>query len=310
MDRHSGRAVDIWGNPDHPMTQGTLCTKVDRYLERTYHPDRLTTPLKRIGPKGSGQFVPVSWDVALDGHRRAAPSRSSPSMAPKLCCPIPMPGRWGCSNEKAWRRASFNRMGASRLARTICSEPGCEGYSYTIGAGEGMEPEAYAQAKLILIWGSNTLTSNVHLWNFIQQARKDGGRVIVIDPAATRTARAADEWIPIRPGTDGALALAMMHVIIDEGLHDADYVERYTVGFDQLAERVAEWTPERAAAITGIPADTHPRLGPRLCHHAPRGHPHQLSASNATPAAAWRCAPSPVCPRWSAHGETTAAASN
>src|SRR5690606_23966852 len=148
----------------------------------------------------------------------------------------------------------FNVMGASNLARTICSEAGFNGYLYTIGATEGMEPDAYAKSKLILIWGSNTLTSNVHLWNFVQEARKAGGKMIVIDPARTRTARAADEWLPIHPGTDGALALAMMHVIIAEGLHDADYVARYTVGYEQLAQRVVEWTPERASAITGIPA--------------------------------------------------------
>lgn len=149
----------------------------------------------------------------------------------------------------------FNRMGASHLARTICSEAGFEGYRYTIGASLGKAPEDFAHARLILDPGSNTLTSNLHLWQFVQVARKEGARVIVIDPARTRTARAADEWLPIRPGTDGALALAMMHVIIRENLHDADYVEKYTVGFDQLAQRVQEWTPERAAAITGIPAE-------------------------------------------------------
>jgi anaerobic selenocysteine-containing dehydrogenase len=145
-------------------------------------------------------------------------------------------------------------MGASQLARTVCSEAGFEGYLYTIGAAMGTETEAFAKAKLILIWGSNTLTSNLHLWPFVQAARKQGARVIVIDPIQTRTAKAADEWIAIRPGTDGALALAMMHVIIAEGLHDADYVDRYTVGFKELAARVAEWTPTRAAEITGIDA--------------------------------------------------------
>jgi anaerobic selenocysteine-containing dehydrogenase len=148
----------------------------------------------------------------------------------------------------------FHKLGASLLERTICSEAGFEGYIYTIGAAEGMETEAYAHARLILIWGSNTLTSNLHLWPFIQAARKQGARVIVIDPANTRTARAADEWIAIRPGTDGALALALMHVIIGEGLHDADYVAKYTVGFDGLAARTAEWTPARAEAVTGVPA--------------------------------------------------------
>ncbi|MCB0106026.1 MAG: molybdopterin-dependent oxidoreductase, partial [Caldilineaceae bacterium] len=148
----------------------------------------------------------------------------------------------------------WHKMGASQLARTICAEAGFHGYRYTIGASEGTETEAFAQARLILIWGSNTLTSNLHLWPFIQQARKAGARVIVIDPAETRTARAADEWIAIKPGTDGALALALMHEIIANKLYDADYVDRYTIGFTALAERVAEWPPERAEALTGVSA--------------------------------------------------------
>src|SRR5690606_24919919 len=233
--------------------QGTLCTKVDRYLERTYHADRLTTPLKRSGPKGSSQFVPVTWEEAM----RDIAARLHSIMAevgPEAVLPYSYAGTMGLLQYDGMSQRLFNRMGASRLARTICSQAGFEGYVYTLGATEGMETQDYARAKLILIWGSNTLTSNLHLWPFVQAAQKAGAQVIVIDPARTRTARAADEWIPIHPGTDAALALAMMHVIIDEGLHDADYVARYTVGFDQLARRVAEWTPARAAAITGIPA--------------------------------------------------------
>ncbi len=253
VDTASGRAVDLWGHPDHPMTQGALCTKVDKYLERTYHPGRLTTPLKRSGPKGSDHFVPVSWEAAI-ADIAARLQAVVAEHGPAAVLPYSYAGTMGLLQGEGMAARFFHRLGASLLAQTICSEAGFEGYLYTIGATEGMEPDAYAQAKLILIWGSNTLTSNVHLWNFIQAARKDGGRVIVIDPAATRTARAADEWIPIRPGADAALALALMHVIIAEGRHDADYVARYTVGFDQLAARVADWTPERAAAITGIPA--------------------------------------------------------
>jgi anaerobic selenocysteine-containing dehydrogenase len=145
-------------------------------------------------------------------------------------------------------------MGASQLAQTICSEAGFEGYRYTIGATEGLDTVDFAHAGLILIWGSNTLTSNLHLWPFVQAARKEGAHVVVIDPARTRTAQAADEWIAVRPGTDGALALAMMHVIIAAGLHDQAYVDAYTLGFDELKAAVAAWTPERAAAITGVPA--------------------------------------------------------
>ena len=265
VNRESGAAIDIWGNASHPITQGKLCGKVDRYLERTYHTGRLTTPLRRVGPKGSGQFEPVSWGTALAeiGTRLSAVVEEWGSQA---VLPYSYSGTLGLLQGEGMAARFFNRLGASKLARTICSEAGFEGYLYTLGATLGTATEDYARAKLILIWGSNTLTSNLHLWQFIQAARKKGARVVVIDPANTRTARAAaaplsssgestGEWLPIRPGTDGALALALMHVIIGEKLHDAEYVEKYTVGFDGLAERVKEWTPERAAAITGIPAE-------------------------------------------------------
>lgn len=253
VERSTAKAIDIWGHGDHPITQGRLCGKVDRYLERTYHADRLTTPLRRVGAKGEGRFEPISWQTAI--REIGARLRTiSAEHGTQSVLPYSYSGTLGYLQGEGMASRFFNRMGASELARTICSEAGFEGYLYTIGAAEGMEMEAYAHSKLILIWGSNTLTSNLHLWQFIAQARKQGARCIVIDPAQTRTARAADEWIPIRPGTDGALALAMMHVIISEGLHDADYVARYTVGFAALAERAQEWTPERAEAITGIPA--------------------------------------------------------
>ncbi|GIV80327.1 MAG: molybdopterin containing oxidoreductase [Litorilinea sp.] len=254
VERQSGRAVDLWGHPHHPVTAGRLCAKVDRYLERTYHPERLTTPLRRVGPKGSGQFVPISWDEAL-GAIAARLQEIIATVGPEAVLPYSYAGTMGYLQGEGMAKRFFHRMGASQLARTICSEAGFEGYVATIGATEGLEPQAFAHARLILIWGSNTLTSNAHLWPFIQAARHQGARVIVIDPARTRTARAADEWIPIRPGTDGALALALMHVIVAEGLYDADYVARHTLGFDALAQRVAEWTPERAAELTGVPAE-------------------------------------------------------
>ncbi|MEZ4736247.1 MAG: molybdopterin oxidoreductase family protein [Caldilineaceae bacterium] len=254
VERATGKAIDIWGHADQPVTQGRLCGKVDRYLERTYHRDRLLTPLKRVGPKGSGQFHPVSWEEAIadiaENLRRVITVDG-----PEAVLPYSYAGTMGFLQGEGMAARFFNRMGASQLARTICSEAGFEGYCYTIGASEGMETEAFAQAKLILIWGSNTLTSNLHLWPFVQAAKKQGARVVVIDPARTRTAQAADEWIAICPGTDGALALALMHEIIAAKLYDADYVERYTVGFDGLTARVAEWPAERAATLTGIPAE-------------------------------------------------------
>lgn len=257
VDTSTGEAIDIWGHPGHPVTQGRLCGKVDRYLDRTYHADRLTRPLKRVGPKGRGQFEPVSWDEAIADIATNL-QRVIDTYGAEAVLQYSYAGTMGQLQGEGMAQRFFNKMGASRLARTICSEAGYEGYCYTIGAGVGMDVVSYASARLILIWGSNTLTSNMHLWPFVQEARiphGEGARVIVIDPARTRTARAADEWIPIRPGTDGALALAMMHVIIGEALHDADYVARYTLGFERLAERLQAWTPERAAGYTGIPAD-------------------------------------------------------
>jgi len=251
VNRTSDNAIDIWGHPEHPVTKGRLCGKVDRYLDRVYHPDRLTTPLKRVGPKGSGLFKPVPWEEALSAIAQQLSSIIDEHGA-EAVLPYSYAGTMGLLQGEGMAQRFFNQMGASRLARTICSEAGFEGYIYSIGVAEGTETEAFAQAKLILIWGSNTLTSNLHLWPFIQQARRAGARVVVIDPACTRTAQAADQWIAIRPGTDGALALAMMHVIIAEDLHDADYIRQYTVGFNQLCERVAEWTPQRAAEITGV----------------------------------------------------------
>ena len=259
VERTSGQALDIWGHPDHPVTQGKLCGKVDRYLERVYHPERLTHPLRRQGPKGSGRFERVSWDEAFQAISSRLHSIIN-EWGPQAVLPYAYAGTMGYLQQEGISSRFFHQMGASRLARTICSEAGFEGYLYTIGSTLGMEPEDFAHARLILIWGSNTLSSNLHLWPFIQAARKQNAQVIVIDPAHTRTAKAADEWLPIRPGTDGALALALLHVIIAEELHDAEYVTAHSVGFEQLAERVQAWTPQRAQQITGIPAERITRL--------------------------------------------------
>lgn len=254
VDKQTGQAMDLWGHPDHPVTRGQLCGKVNRYLERTYHPDRLRVPLKRVGAKGEGRFEPISWEQAI----RDIAGRLShlvSEFGSESVLPYSYAGTMGLLQGQGMANRFFNRLGASKLARTICSEAGFEGYLYTIGAAIGQETESFAHSKLILIWGSNTLTSNMHLWPFVQKARKQGARIIVIDPAHTRTAQAADEWIPIRPGTDGALALAMMNVIITEERYDADYVARYTLGFDALTKRVSDWTPQRAMEITGVPAE-------------------------------------------------------
>jgi len=252
-DPATGRAIRIQGHPQHPITQGRLCGKVDRYLERTYHPDRLTTPLKRVGPKGAGQFRPISWQQAV-AEISARLQAISARHGPEAIMPYSYAGTMGLLQGEGMAKPFFHRLGATRLARTICSEAGFEGFQYVTGRVIGPAPEDFAHARLILIWGSNILSSNMHLWPFIQQARKKGAPVIVIDPARTRTARAADEWIPIRPGTDGALALAMMHVIITQNLIDEPYVRAYTTGFEQLQNHIGDFTPAWAQNITTIPA--------------------------------------------------------
>jgi anaerobic selenocysteine-containing dehydrogenase len=253
VDVESGRAVDIWGHADHPFTQGKLCGKVDNYLERSYHRERLTTPLRRVGRKGEGRFEAISWDAALREiaertqavvDRHGAESVLQYSYA----------GTMGLLQGEGMAQRFFNRLGATRLGRTICASAGKAGILYTQGRSLAMDPMDFEHARLIWLWGSNTLTSNLHLWPIIQKARKAGAKVIVIDPIRTRTARAADEWIAIRPGTDGALALGLMHVLIGEDLVDHEYVERATIGFEALAERVREWPPERVEGITGVPA--------------------------------------------------------
>jgi len=254
VDEKEGRAVALRGNPDHPVTRGVLCAKVNHYLERTYHPDRVLQPLKRVGPKGSGRFAPITWEAAIS----EIASRLADIIArhgAEAILPYSSAGTMGQVQGSSMDRRFFHVLGASRLDRTLCSTAGQQGYGYTIGATIGMAPEDFAHARLILLWGTNPLTSSAHLWPFVRQARSSGARVVVIDPVRTRTARQADQWLPIVPGTDAALALGMMHVIVRDGLWDRDYVDRYTLGFDHLRERVEEWPPGRAAAITGIPAE-------------------------------------------------------
>ena len=255
-----GKATAIRGDAGHPVTAGFLCAKVNRYLERTYHPERLTTPLRRVGPKGSGSFAPVSWDEALDDIASRLRTIVDTHGAEAIL-PYSYAGTMGMVQAESVDRRFFNALGASRLLRTICSTAGGEGLLMTNGTKVGADGEALAQSDLVLLWGTNTLTANPHLWPFILQARANGAPVICIDPIRTRTAEQSDEWLPIRPGTDAALALAMMHVIFEEGLEDRDYMDRHTLGGDGLRVRASEWSPERAAPITGLPAGRIRELG-------------------------------------------------
>jgi anaerobic selenocysteine-containing dehydrogenase len=257
----NGRAVKIAGDPDHPFTQGFLCAKVNRYIERTYHAERLLHPLRRVGPKGSGQFDVISWDEALDEVASRLSAIAASPDGPQAILPYSYAGTMGYVQGSSVDRRFFHALGASLLDRTICSTCGGEGMRMTVGANVGADGESIPECDLVLLWGTNTLTSNPHLWPFIVKARENGARVLAIDPVRTRTADQCDEWLPIRPGTDAALALAMMHVVFEEGRQDQDYLERYTLGWEALRERAREWTPQRAAAITGLSAERIRALG-------------------------------------------------
>ena len=247
-----GVAVNMAGDPDQPFTRGVLCAKVDHYLDKVYSPDRVLYPLRRVGPKGEGRFERVSWDEAL-AEVAARLRRTIEEDGPTAVMPYSYAGNQGLLQRNAGQRF-FARIGATRLERNICGSAGSAGIRATMGTNLGMLPEDIAHSRFIILWGTNTLVTNLHLWPFIRQAREGGAAVVVVDPLKTRTARAADWHVQPMPGTDTALALGMMHVIINEGLHDADYVDSYTLGFDRLRERAAQYPPERAAQLTGLGA--------------------------------------------------------
>src|SRR3954466_10959673 len=248
----NGRATRVAGHPDHPFTQGFLCTKVSRYVERTYHPDRLLHPMRRVGPKGSGRFARVSWDEALTEVAERLSEIARSSDGPQAILPYSYAGTMGLVQSSSLDRRFFHLLGASMLDRTICSMAGTVGMRMTLGANIGADAEGMPESDLVLLWGTNTLTSNPHLWPFVLEARKRGAPIIAIDPLRTRTAAQCDEWIPIRPGTDAALALGMMHVLFARGMEDRDYLARHTLGEDALRARVREYPPERVATITGL----------------------------------------------------------
>ncbi len=253
-----GRAIKVAGAEDHPTTNGFLCTKVNRYLERTYSPQRVLYPMKRVGEKGKGIFERISWDEALETI--AAKFREIAADDPQAIQPYSYAGTMGLVQGESMDRRFFHKLGASLLDRTICASAGAAGYKATIGLSVGTDPERFSDARLILIWGSNTITSNVHLWPRILEAQRRGAKVVAIDPYRSLTAEKCDLHLAPLPGTDGALALAMMHVIIAEGLVDRDYVERHTHGFELLRERVLEYPPSRVADITGLTEEVIVRL--------------------------------------------------
>jgi anaerobic selenocysteine-containing dehydrogenase len=264
----SGRATRMRGDPAHPVTRGFLCGKVAKYLDRVYSPDRLLYPMRRRAgvPKGplpwreeAESFERISWDEALEtiAHRLASVASE---FGPESILPYSYAGTIGVLGYGSMDRRFFHRLGASQLARTICSETGGQALKSVYGQKLGTDTEAFRHAKLILAWAANIHGNNIHLWPFVEEARRNGGQLVVIDPYATRTARAADWHIPIRPGTDSALALGMMHILIRDRLYDEEYVARWTWGFEPLRERVEAYPPERVAAITGIAIEDVERL--------------------------------------------------
>jgi len=245
-----GVAVSVRGNPDHPATAGVLCTKVSRYTERTYHPERLLTPLKRVGKKGEGRFEPVSWDEALDDIAQRLQAIAADD--PQAVLPYSYAGTMGQVQRESMAARFFNRLGASQLDRTICSSAGSAGLAHTYGAPVGMHMAAFAQAKLILIWGSNAIASNLHFWRHVQAAKRDGAKVICIDPRLTETAEKCHQHIALLPGTDAALALGLMNELIANDWLDHDYIEQHTSGWNALKARALAWPVERAAKVCGI----------------------------------------------------------
>jgi len=269
VERQVGRrvAVRVAGDPSHPPTRGSLCTKVSRYLERTYHPDRLLTPMRRIGKKGSGDFEPFSWDEALEEIARRLGAIAERD--PQAIVPYSYAGTMGLVQGEAMAQRFFNKLGASRLDRTICASAGGEALHYTLGARIGTDLEQFENSRQIIFWGTNAVVSNLHLWSRAQEAKRRGARLIAIDPYRSLTAEHCHEHIALLPGTDGALALGIMHVLIREGWLDRDYIERYTLGFAALAERALGYDPQRVGAICGIGAGTVERLAHAYWHVRP-----------------------------------------
>ena len=257
-----GRATRIQGDPEHPVTRGFLCGKVAKYLDRVYAPDRVLYPMRRIAAKGThgdGVFRRISWDEALDDIAVRLKAISA-EFGPEAVLPYSYGGNCGVLNNASMDRRFFHRLGASQLHRSICSEAGGQAMISIYGRKIGTEPEQFRHSKYIIAWGANIHGNNIHLWPFIEEARRDGAKLVVIDPYRTRTAAIADWHIPINPGTDVALALGMLHIIVREGWHDADYIAQYADGFDELQKRLPEYAPERVAQWTGIAKEDIERL--------------------------------------------------
>ncbi len=248
----NGVAVRVQADPEHERTLGALCTKVSRYTERTYHPERLLYPMKRVGPKGSGQFQRISWDEALDTV--AAKLKAVAARDPEAILPYSYAGTMGLLQGESMAARFFHRIGASLLDRTICASAGGAALAATYGGKVGMQVQFFAESKLVVIWGSNPITSSVHFWTRAQQAKRAGAKLWCIDPRRTDSADKCHRHLALRPGTDGALALALISELIRLDALDHDYIARHVSGFEKLKARALEWTPERAAEACGVDA--------------------------------------------------------
>ena len=267
----NGVATEVRGDPEHPTTAGVLCTKVSRYTERTYHKDRLLYPQKRVGQKGEGKFERISWEEALDTI--ASRLKTIVKKNPLSVLPYSYAGTMGLVQGDSMSQRFFYKLGASFLDRTICATAGGAGYKYTIGARVGTDIEQTQNARLIIIWGGNPIASSVHFWMRAQEAKRNGARLIAIDPYRSLTAEKCHQHIALLPGTDTALALGLMHVLIEEDLLDHDYIEQHTLGFQQLQRRAQEWPPERVAEVCGISVDEIVGLAREYGEGAKRGEP-------------------------------------
>ena len=304
-DVKNGKLVDVTGDPDHPMTRGGLCVKLNGFAEHHYNPNRLLYPMRRTGAKGSGLFERISWSDAL-AEIKSRWTDIIAAYGAQAIMPHVYLGHQGTLNGLTAGDAFFNRLGSTVAEKTYCESGSSTAWIMTVGPSGGLDLESLAYAKYIIVWGMNMISTNLHAWPFILEAQKKGAKIVVIDPVRTRTAKQADWHVVIKPGTDGALALGMMNVIIAEGLVDYDYVEKYTLGFEELKARAAGYPPERVAQITGIPRPTFRSWRANMRR---RSQPPFARAwrSRGAAAAGRPSARSPVFRRWSAPGGTWAA---
>lgn len=251
VHKQNGKITKIEGDPEHPITKGNICNKVRHMTERLYDPQRLQFPLKRIGPKGSGSFERISWTEAIKTITNKWKDLIE-KKGPESILPYSFYGNMGILAAEGMDRRFFNRLGASRLDRTICNAAGSEGYAYTMGGSFGTDPEDTIHTKLFIMWGINAVSTNMHQVTIAQAARKKGAKVVVIDVHKNQTGRWADWFIPILPGTDSALALGLMHILYAENLVDEDFLKQYTIGDAELREHVKDYDPNTVSAITGV----------------------------------------------------------